>query len=363
MSPTFDPHQPYNDLPALPPVEDLETKDILKASAQAHRALGKLEGSLARLPNPSILLDSIGLQEAKVSSEIENIITTHDELYQYAIADRGIDYGPTKEVLHYKEALWNGFKEVRQKGFLTTNLFIELVQTIKENQAGIRTTLGTQIINDRTREVIYTPPMGDDLIRVKLKNLEEFLNLNDDNLEPLVKMAVGHYQFEAIHPFGDGNGRTGRIINILYLVQQGLISLPILYMSRYILDNRQDYYRLLREVTEHGNWQSWIIYLIRAVEETSKLTLEKIEAINDAMAAMGDEIKRQVPKIYSKDLVEVLFQHPYSKRQFLETAGIAKAKTAGSYLSQLEEKGILKGTQLGREKLYLNSALMQILKK
>ncbi|MBS1977787.1 MAG: Fic family protein [Bacteroidetes bacterium] len=359
----FDPLVPYNELPGLPPVEELETAGILKLSIRAHRALAKLEGSIHTLPNPSILIDSIGLQEAKVSSEIENIVTTHDELYQYAIADRAVENAATKEVLHYKQALWNGFNEVKEKGALTTNLFIRIVQTIKENQAGIRTTPGTQIINDRTREVIYTPPMAGDLIRDKLKNLEQFLNLNDDGLDPLVKMAVAHYQFEAIHPFSDGNGRTGRIINILYLVQQELISLPILYMSRYILDNRQDYYRLLREVTENGNWQSWINYLIRAVEETSRLTLHKIEAIRETMSTMGESIKKEIPKIYSKDLIEVLFHHPYSKRQFLEDAGIAKAKTAGVYLSQLEEKGYLKSVELGRERLYLNISFLNILKQ
>lgn len=357
----FHPHHPYNELPARPPVEDLESKDILKVCIQANRALARLEGSLNLVPNPSILLDSIGLQEAKVSSEIENIITTQDELYQYAVADRKVDDKATKEVLHYKDALWDAFGEVKKKGFLTTNLFVRIVQTIKENQQGIRNTPGTQVVNDTTSEVIYTPPEGEDLIRTKLKNLEDFLNLTDDGIDPLIKMAVAHYQFEAIHPFTDGNGRTGRIINILYLVQQDLLSMPILYMSRYILDNRKDYYRLLREVTEQDHWKSWIIYMLRAVESTSMLTLNKIEAINQAMLTMGIQIREQLPKIYSKDLLELLFHRPYTKRQFLEKAGISKAKTAGVYLNQLEQKGFLKGVELGREKLYLNSTLLEIL--
>ncbi len=359
----FQPQEPYNELPLLPPVEELESKDILKATIQAHKALARLEGSLSNLPNPSILLDSIGLQEAKVSSEIENIITTYDELYQYAVAERSAGDTATKEVLHYKEALWQGHEHVKAKGVLTTNLFIKLVQTIKENQSGIRNTPGTQIINDKTHAVIYTPPVGEAVIQQKLKNLEEFLNLNDDGLDPLIKMAVAHYQFEAIHPFGDGNGRTGRIINILYLVQQGLLSMPVLYLSRYILENRNGYYQLLREVTEEGNWQRWILYMIHAVEETSKLTLTKIDEIKVAMAMMSEALKKDLPNIYSKDLMEVLFQRPYSKRQFLEEAGIVKVKTAGTYLAALEQKGFLKSVELGKEKLYMNTVFLDILKK
>jgi Fic family protein len=359
----FNPLEPYNELPFIPPTEELESKDILKATIQAHKALSRLEGALSNLPNPSILLDSIGLQEAKVSSEIENIITTHDELYQYAVAERSVGNTATKEVLHYKEALWYGYKQVKAKGVITSNLFIKLVQVIKENQSGVRNTPGTQIINDKTREVIYTPPVGEEIIRTKLKNLEEFLNLNDDGIDPLVKMAVAHYQFEAIHPFGDGNGRTGRIINILYLVQQGLLSMPVLYLSRYILENRTGYYQLLREVTEDGNWHRWILYMIHAVEETSKLTLTKIDEIKVAMAMMGEALKKELPHIYSKDLVEVLFQRPYSKRQFIEEAGIVKVKTAGTYLAALEKKGFFKSVELGKEKLYLNTVFLDILKK
>lgn len=359
----FTPQEPYNELPLLPPVEDIESKDILKESIQANKVLARLDGSIAHLPNPSVLVDSIGFQEAKVSSEIENVITTHDELYQYAVAESTTMNTATKEVLHYKEALWMGFEEIVAKEIMTTNLFVKLVQVIKENKSGIRTTPGTRIVNDQTGAVIYTPPEGETIIRDKLKNLEEFLNLNDDNVDPLIKMAVAHYQFEAIHPFGDGNGRTGRIINILYLVQQKLLSQPVLYLSRYILDNRTDYYRLLREVTEDGNWQGWIMYMIRAVEEMSILTLKKIDEIRNAMIETGDKINKELPKIYSKDLLEVLFQRPYSKRRFLEDAGIAKVKTAGTYLAALEEKGFLKSVEVGKEKLYLNTTFLDILKK
>ena len=357
------PLEPFNELPLLPPIEELESKDILKASIRAHQALARLDGSLKQLPNPGVLIDSIVLQEAKVSSEIENIITTHDELYQYAVSDRAVTKTATKEVLHYKEALWYGYTDVKAKGILTTNTFIKLFQVIKKTEAGIRNTPGTQIINDKTNAVIYTPPSGEEIIREKLKNLEEFLNLNDDELDALVKMAVAHYQFEAIHPFTDGNGRTGRIINILYLVQQGLLSFPVLYLSQYILEHRSEYYQLLRGVTEQGEWERWILYMIRAVEATSLSTLQKIEGIGKAMLTMTDQLKTELPKIYSRDLVEVLFQRPYSKRKFLEDAGIAKVKTAGTYLAALEEKGFLKSVELGKEKLYLNVVLMEILKK
>ena len=246
--------KPYNSLPKLPPKIELETKEILKASILANRALAKLDGSIKQLPNPSVLIDTIGLQEAKASSEIENIITTHDELYQSAVADRKVEDSATKEVLFYKEALWYGYEQVKKRGIITSNLFVKLVQLLKQNQAGIRTLPGTQIKNDQTGEVVYTPPEGESIIRDKLSDLEQFINVPDDGLDPLIKMALIHYQFEAIHPFADGNGRTGRILNIIYLVQEGLISLPVLYLSRHIIEHKADYYRKLREVTEKEAW-------------------------------------------------------------------------------------------------------------
>jgi Fic family protein len=359
----YTPSIPYNSLAALPPKVELETKEILKACIMANRAIAKLDGSVKQLPNPSLLIDTIGLQEAKASSEIENIITTHDELYQSVVADRKVEDAATKEVIFYKEALWYGFEYVKKHGIITTNLFIKLVQLIKQNQSGIRTLPGTQIKNDRTGEIVYTPPEGETIIRDKLKNLEQFINLPDDGLDPLIKMALIHYQFEAIHPFADGNGRTGRILNIIYLVQQGLISMPVLYLSRYFIENKADYYQSLREVTEKDAWQKWILYMIRAVEETSIMTMSKIEAITEAIKLTGEIIEKNIPKIYSKDLVELIYQRPYCKRQFLEAAGIAKIKTAGLYLTELEKIGVLKSVQVGKEKLYLNHALLAILKK
>jgi Fic family protein len=359
----YNPGKPFNSLLALPPKVELETKLILKAAIAANRALAKLDGSIMQLPNPAVLIDTIGLQEAKASSEIENIITTHDELYQSAVADRKIENPATKEVLFYKEALWYAYEQVKKRGLITTNLCIKIVQQLKQNQAGIRVVPGTQIKNDRSGEVVYTPPEGETIIRNKLHDLEQFINISDDGLDPLIKMALAHYQFEAIHPFADGNGRTGRILNIIYLVQQGLLSLPVIYLSRYVIEHKAEYYQKLREVTEKEAWQEWILYMIRAVEATSTHTLSKIESISEAMTSVGKTIEKKIPKIYSKDLVEVLFQRPYCKRQFLEVAGIAKLKTAGSYLAELEKIGVIKSTQVGKEKLYLNIELLSILKK
>lgn len=359
----YNARNPYNLLPALPPKSELETKHILKALISANRALAKLDGSIKQLPNPAVLINTIGLQEAKASSEIENIITTHDELYQSDVADRKVESSSTKEVIFYKEALWYGHEQVTKKGIITTNLLIKLVQLIKQNQASIRTVPGTQIKNDSTGEIVYTPPEGETIIRDKLRDLEQFINISKDDLDPLIKMALIHYQFEAIHPFADGNGRTGRILNIIYLVQQGLISMPVLYLSRYIIKHKADYYKKLREVTEKEAWHDWILYMIKAVEETSALTLQKIDAITEAMALTGKNIEKKLPKIYSKDIIEVLFQRPYCKRQFLEDAGIAKLKTAGVYLTQLEKLGVLKSEQVGKERLYLNQQLLSILKK
>jgi Fic family protein len=359
----YAPNKPYNSLVALPPKIELETKELLKAVIAANRALAKLDGSIRQLPNPSVLIDTIGLQEAKASSEIENIITKHDELYQAAVAKRKVEDSAAKEVLFYKEALWYGYEQVKKRGIITSNLFVELVQLLKQNQSGVRTLPGTQIKNGRTGEVVYTPPEGESIIRDKLKDLEQFINLPDDGLDPLIKLALIHYQFEAIHPFADGNGRTGRILNIIYLVQEGLISLPVLYLSRYIIEHKADYYRKLREVTEKEAWHEWILYMVKAIEDTSMLTLSKIEAIEEAIKLTGRDIEKKLPKIYSKDLVALLFQKPYCKRQFIESAGIAKLKTAGTYLTQLEKIGVLKSIQVGKEKLYLNHKLLAILKK
>jgi Fic family protein len=357
----YSPDIPYNNLPLLPPKVDIETTAILKKTITASRALSELKGALTNLPNPGLFIDTIQLQEAQASSAIENIITTHDELFKQSIADKKIEDPAVKEVLHYKDALWQGLEEMKKRPLLTTNLFIKLVQVIKENNSGIRNVPGTQLKNPATGKVVYTPPEGEEVIRQKLKNLEDFIHAKDQ-IDPMVKMAIIHYQFEAIHPFFDGNGRTGRIIVLLYLKLTGLLDLPALFLSRYILENKEVYYKKLREVTETGEWQGWICFMLQMIETTAKKDRQRIKQIEKLMDQMGAEIHAKLPKVYSKDLIEVLFRLPYTKRQFLEEAGLGNLKTAGNYLKELQKAGFLKSEKLGKEKLYLNHQLLEVLK-
>jgi Fic family protein len=354
--------KPFNDLPCLPPKEEIETVEILKKTILASRALSELKGAITNLPNPTLFIDTIYLQEAQASSAIENIITTQDELFKASIADKKIESFATKEVIHYKDALWYGFQQLNKRQVLNTNLFISIMQIIKENQTGIRNTPGTKLTNPATGQIIYTPPEGEAIIREKLKDLEDFIH-NEDDIDPLIKLALIHYQFEAIHPFIDGNGRTGRIIILLYLKLTGLLDLPALYMSEYIITHKQDYYLSLRRVTEKGDWKSWILYMLDMVEDTATKGRKQIASIERLMRTMSERIQKELPKLYSKDLMEVLFKLPYTKRIFLEQAGLGNLKTAGSYLNELEKAGILKSEMVGKEKLYLNTELMQILKQ
>lgn len=353
--------KPYNDLPLLPPIADLETTPILKKTIVASRALSELKGAITNLPNPTLFIDTIQLQEAQASSAIENIITTQDELFKHTIADKKVDNPAIKEVLYYKEALWYGLTSLEKRPLLTTNLFIELVQIIKKTSAGIRNAPGTKLANPLTAKVIYTPPEGVSVILDKLKNLEDFIHSIDD-IDPLIKMAIIHYQFEAIHPFFDGNGRTGRIILLLYLKLAGLLDYPALFLSRYIMENKSNYYKKLRAVTEQHDWEAWIMYMLDMIEVTAKKDSKRIAEIEQLMNLMGKEIQTAIPKIYSKDLVELLFRLPYTKRQHLEEAGLGTLKTVGNYLIQLEEAGFLQSEQVGKEKLYLNYRLMEVLK-
>lgn len=357
----FDKSQPYNDLPLLPPKADLETKEILTKTIKASRALAQLNGAIRNLPNPSLFLDTLHLQEAKASSEIENIITTNDDLYQAAVADKKFDNPATKEVISYKEAIWLGFQRLEKQPFITTNLCVELVQCIKQNTAGIRTTPGTTLSNTKG-EVIYTPPSGEHVIREKMANLESFINENDA-IDPLIKMAVSHYQFEAIHPFSDGNGRTGRILLLLQLKLEQLLDVPALFLSEYIIEHKEKYYEGLKSITEKNDWSQFILYMLDMVETTAVKGLERLESIIQLMETTGQEIKEKLPKVYSKDLVEVLFKLPYTKRQNLIDINLGTPKTVGNYLIALEEKGFLKSVRVGKEKLYLNSSLMDVLEK
>jgi len=357
----YNPEKPYNELPPLPPKSGIETIAILKKTITASRALAELKGAITNLPNPTLFVDTINLQEAQASSAIENIITTQDELFKASISDKKIENHATKEVIHYKDALWYGFEQLEQRPILNTNLFIAIMQIIKENTSGIRNTPGTKLTNPAADKTIYTPPEGESVIRDKLKALEDFIHA-DDPIDPLIKLALIHYQFEAIHPFIDGNGRTGRIILLLYLKYTGLLELPALYMSDYIINHKQDYYTGLRLVTEQGDWESWIMYILDMVESTATKGRQQIALIEKLMIEMGTAIQKEFPKIYSKDLMEVLFKLPYTKRSFLITAGIGNLKTVGNYLNDLEKAGFLTSEYVGKEKLYLNTALMKILK-
>lgn len=355
----FDRKIPYNDLPLLAPNADIETKKILRKTISAGRALAQLNGTLLNLPNPTLFLDTIYMQEAKASSEVENIITTNDELYKSLVAGRKIETLATKEVLSYKEALWLGLEQLKSKPFITTNLCIKIVQCIKQNNASIRVSPGTTLSNTQG-EVIYTPPGGEDIIREKLANLEKFINENN-GIDPLIKMALMHYQFEAIHPFADGNGRTGRILLLLYLKLSGLLDIPAIYLSEYIIKNKTEYYQRLQDVTEKNEWEAYILYMLDMIEVTSVKGLKRLNKITHTMEETAKEIRTQLPKVYSKDLVEILFRLPYTKRQHLIDLNIGNPKTVGNYLIILEENGFLQSVKVGKEKLYLNQRLLKIL--
>jgi Fic family protein len=350
---------PYNDLPPLPPVGiELETRAVLKHAIAANKVLAELKGVAETLPNPMILLRSIMLQEARLSSEIENIVTTNDELYRALNSAEGAIEPGAKEVVGYHQALWVGMEALKSRP-LSTNVLVEVVAKIKGMDLGIRRIPGTALKNP-AGAVIYTPPVGEDVIREKLANLERFIHENEE-LDPLVKLALMHYQFEAIHPFPDGNGRTGRILNILFLVSQGLLDLPVLYLSRYIIRHKSAYYEGLRRVTEEGAWEAWVLYMLEAVEITARDTRDRILKIRALMEEIRTKVQKEVPGVYSKDLVEIIFENPYCKIAFLEKAGIAKRQTASTYLKALEDIGVLHGFKLGREMYYVNRPLLGLL--
>ena len=359
----YSPDKPFNDLPLLPPKTDLNNTQILRKVVNAARALAELKGLGRTIPDQKILINSLTLQEAKDSSAIENVITTNDALFKAFSAQTSKIDPATKEVLHYREALWNAYASLNKRGLLTTNCFIKTVQTIKKNQSGIRKTPGTKLANPKTGKIIYTPPEGEQRLHHLLGNLETYIHTNDD-LDPLIKLAVIHYQFEAIHPFTDGNGRTGRIINILYLIQQGLLEMPILYLSKYIIDHKNDYYRLLRGVTEKQDWQAWVLFMLEAVKKTADFTRKRILNIRALLDKTLQKAKTDLPeRVYSKELIELLFHQPYCKVQFLVDARIAKRQTAAEYLTELEKISILKSQKIGRENLYLNVKLYDLLSK
>ncbi len=357
-----DPSKPYNDLPRLPPEAEVETLATLKAVIGANRALAELKAAGNLIPNQALLVRAVLLQEAKVSSEIENIVTTNDELYRAFTEDPERTDPPTKEVLRYEHALWTGFNRIREGQGLQADAFEKLVQVIKDPSYGIRERPGTRIMNRTTGKPVYTPPEGKARIAGLLENLSDYMN-SEDGTDPLIKMAVAHYQFEAIHPFHDGNGRTGRIVNILFLVHAGVLDLPILYLSHYIIQNKPAYYRGLRGVTEEGRWEEWITFMLRAIEVTALDTRRRIVAIRDALAAAVVFASENMTRGYRKELIELVFQQPYTRIRFLEEAGLAKRDAASANLRELERIGILRSIKRGREVLYVNELLLEILGK
>jgi Fic family protein len=349
-------------LPILPNLGDIETKIILKKTARAHQALAELKGVAASMPNQSILINTLSLQEAKDSSAIENIITTHDDLYRSDNAQRHFITLAAKEVHNYAQALRTGFERVKQTGLLTNNDILTIQAGIEENQAGYRKLSGTALKNDQTGEVIYLPPQHPDEIIALMRNLEQFINQNDMcDWDALVKMAVIHHQFESIHPFYDGNGRTGRVINILYLVQQGLLDTPILYLSRHINQNKADYYRLLQSTRDSKDWSDWLLFMLDAVEQTALQTIKLVGATKIMMQDYKNRLRNKKPKIYSQDLINNIFQHPYTKIDFVCNELNVTRKTASKYLDELVEINLLSKHRLQRENYYLNDGLFNLL--
>jgi len=345
----------------LPLQKDIETKAILKKSITANSALAKLNGVSKIIPNSKILINSLALQEAKDSSEIENIITTHDELYKANLDIKNISHA-TKEVQNYKNALLKGYHLVQDNKLLLKKYIVEIQKELEQNDAGVRKQSGTNLSNAKTGEVIFTPPQNYEDIEKLLSNLEQYIN-ETNNIDALINMAIIHHQFETIHPFYDGNGRTGRIINILYLILNDLLDIPILYLSNYIIKHKDAYYRLLQEVRTKDNWEEWILYMLDGVEQTS---LETISLVNDISALMKKtkyDIKQKLPKIYSKDLIEILFSHPYTKINFLVDELDLTRQTASKYLKELEEIGVLESIQIKNSKFYINVKLFTRLKK
>lgn len=355
-----DPNKPYNDLPLLPLNKNLETVTILNACISANKVLAELKGLAETIPNQNIFINTLTLQEAQYSSEIENIITTTDELYQaFSLSDEKTSHS-TKEVLRYRSALWKGFTLLKEKKVLTTSILNQIQEGLLKNNAGIRSLPGTALKNALHGETIYTPPSGKSVIQEKLKNLEDYIH--SKSIDPLIKLAIIHYQFEAIHPYYDGNGRTGRILNVLYLVYENLLTQPILYLSHYIIKNKMQYYKLLRDCTFKQDYEPWVLYMLSCVENSAKETISKIKAIQHLMENTSQLIKEKLPKIYTKELVEILFNQPYCKIKFLEEKGVAKRKTASEYLYKLEDIGILSSKKVGRETLFLNVQLVELFK-
>ncbi|MCD4833144.1 MAG: Fic family protein [Bacteroidales bacterium] len=363
----YDRNQPYNQLPLLPPPDNkIITIEIMQAVNKANKALAELKGLAKKLPNQSMLVNTIALREAKASTEIENIFTTDDELYR-ALSGNEIGLkGNAKEVLRYRQALWKGYSTIKTTGTFETGLLIKIYQEIKEINDGIRPPQVQTTIKKRgsgllTGTVVYTPPRGTKVIEEKLDNLIEYLN--DDkkySYDPLIKMAVSHYQFEAIHPFRDGNGRAGRVLSILLMIQKKLLDVPILYLSVYIIENKDDYYTFLNNVTTRRNWKEWIIYMLKAVEETATYTISKVDEIDQLFQNTYKLVTGKLPHI-RKEIVEKIFEQPYIKPKALQDQNLKSLNTAKKYLGEMEKLGILASKKVGKEIIYLNIDLFNLL--
>lgn len=356
---SFDRNAPYNELPPLPPKAELETRAVLKACIAARSALAALKEAGDLIPNQAMLINTIPVLEARASSEIENIVTTTDALFRHANISESKADAATREALRYRSALWRGIQSVKDRP-LCANTAIEICTMIKAIDMDVRRVPGTALANPLTGEVVYTPAEGEALLRTMLANWESFLH-GEEEIDPLVRMAIAHYQFEAIHPFTDGNGRTGRIVNLIFLVEKGLLTVPVLYLSRYILEHKADYYRLLREVTEAGEWETWLLFMLAAITETADWTRAKIAAVRELLTHTADYVRHRLPRIYSSELINVVFNQPYCRIQNLVEAGIVKRQAASEYLNKMAVIGVLEEKKSGRDKLFVQPKLLRLL--
>lgn len=354
--------KPTHKITALPPAENLETTPVLKALSRANRALAELKGRATSIPNQGILIDTLALQEAKASSEIENIVTTHDELFQADLFPGGIQSPLAKEVARYRDAIKIGFDRMcSEQGLITNRTLTALYRKLKARTDGFRTVPGTTLRNETTGEVIYVPPQEHSEVVAHMTELEKFVN--DDSLcdlDQLIKMALIHHQFESIHPYSDGNGRIGRILNVLYLTRTGLLETPILYLSRYVTRSKADYYRLLQAVRDDGVWEDWLLYMLTGVEETALHSLSLVDNIRDQMAATKRRMRSELPNLYSQDLLNNLFRHPYTKIEFIVNDLKVSRQTAAKYLNELAKMDFVTKRSSGRNNYYINSRLVDL---
>ena len=351
---------PYNDLPLLPPKQELETKAVLKQCVKSRTAVERINQAVDHLPNPSLLINILPLLEAKASSEIENIVTTSDAMFRSSLLEKGTSDFATKEAMNYREALYEGFRSMQQRPLNT--MTAELIcSVIKGCDMHVRAIPGTTLRNEQLAQTIYTPPVGENILRDKLSNWERFIHQELGDLDPLVVIAISHYQFEAIHPFTDGNGRTGRILNLLQLVSSELLSQPILYHSRSIIRRKSEYYQFLNRVTSHEEWEPWILYMLETIEEAAEWTFRKIQEIRELRHKTKVELREKFPRFYSTEFIDVLFHQPYCRIQDVVEAGIAKRQAASVYLKELVNYGLLAEEKIGREKLFVHKQYLALL--